>query len=148
MSSFSLLKRERWTWTKTGLIEMQKCSSWSDGGQSWSEVTNRRSSYDRAMNDDAEAVDEAMAVRSQWKRKQMRSQFGQGTRVGRQLTCSSRKSHLWRGPYTCFMRRSFKKLQDISNISYSEFLILNQTWFVHIHCLKFVMCNIKINKNG
>jgi hypothetical protein len=37
-------------------------------------------------------------------------------------------------------RSSFKQLQDISNISYSEFLILNQTWFVHIHCLKFVMC--------
>jgi hypothetical protein len=33
-------------------------------------------------------------------------------------------------------RSSFKQLQDISNISYSEFLILNQTWFVHIHYKK------------
>jgi hypothetical protein len=44
-------------------------------------------------------------------------------------------------------RSSFKQLQDISNISYSEFLILNQTWFVHIHGLKFVMCNRYILHN-
>ncbi|PNX66158.1 hypothetical protein L195_g062924, partial [Trifolium pratense] len=36
------------------------------------------SSDDRAVNDDAEAADEEMAVRSRWKRKRMRSQFGEG----------------------------------------------------------------------
>ncbi|GAU40663.1 hypothetical protein TSUD_83420 [Trifolium subterraneum] len=69
----------------------------------------RSSSDDRVMNDDAEAANEAMAVRSQWKRKRMRSQFGQGwqttdlfhkevTPVARYSTCSVDTLHV------CFKR--------------------------------------------